>query len=100
MQRDDNEGNIFYNEIILLFNYCIKIKENSIFLYNYIKDFYELKSEYTIIPDEKYDIENNITISHSYNDGYSIDNIDASVFYNIGNALLEDSWEVVIKKDT
>jgi hypothetical protein len=94
MQININEG-ILYNKIILLFNYCIKIKENFIFLYNYVMDFYEFKNEYTIIPDKIYDIENNTTIANSFND-----EIDESVFYNIGNSLIEDSWEVVVKKDT
>ena len=78
-----------------IFNYCIK--ENLLFLYNYIKNFFELKDKHNI-ENKTNDIEN--IISDSYNNESSINNIDESVFYNIGNSIIEDSWEVVVKKET
>ena len=52
--------------------------------------------DYTIISD----IESNISSNESSQYCENEMEIDESVFYNIGNLLIQDSWEVVDKKDS
>ena len=95
MQINTNNEYIFNDQITLLFNYCVKIKENFIFLYNYIKDFYVSKNKYNIISDEKYDIENNITISDSFEYKSKFYNMDESVFYDKDESVFHDKDESI-----
>ena len=95
MQINTNNEYIFNDQITLLFNYCVKIKENFIFLYNYIKDFYVSKNKYNIISNEKYDIENNITISDSFEYKSKFYNMDESVFHDKDESVFHDKDESV-----
>lgn len=81
----NNDSESIYNKLISLCDYCI----------NSVWNFYNLDNkDYTIISD----IESNISSNESSQ--YSENEIDESVFYNIGNLLIQDSWEVVDKKDS
>ena len=83
----NNDSESIYNKLISLFDYCI----------NYIWNFYNLDNkDYTIISD----IESNISSNESSQYCENEMEIDESVFYNIGNLLIQDSWEVVDKKDS
>ena len=82
-----NDDENLFNKLILLCEYCI----------NYIWNFYNMDNkDYTIISD----IENNISSNESSQYSDNEMEIDESVFYNIGNLLIQDSWEIVDKKDS